>query len=150
MNEVDAVGLIINVLSGSDPFSGSNPLYSAVEFVAEYPLEDMSVPKVALTPISGTNAPRGLGTYKRIGRPNFQVDVLADDALSARRIFQHVRQAVMADYENSQGVSVIGSGYLKFNDVKSVTFGEPSSIKWDDAGRVQRVTAPITVQYLEQ
>ena len=150
MNEVDAVGLIIDVLSASDPFSGSSPLYGAVEFVAEYPLEDMSTPKVAVSVFGGGNAPRGLGTYKKIGRPNYQVDVLADDMLSARRIFQHVRQAIMADYENSQGVDIIGSGYLKFNSVKSVTFDEPSSQPWDTAGRVQRVTAPVTVQYLEQ
>ena len=150
MNEVDAIGEIINVLSGSEPFSGSHALYGAVRFVPEYPLLSMQTPTVAFSPSGGSNRPRGLGTWARIGRPNYQVDVLADTSLEARRIFQRVRQAVQADYENGDGSGVIGKGYLKGKLIKSVTFGEPRSAIWDTEGRVQRVIAPMTVQYLEE
>jgi hypothetical protein len=150
MNEVDAVGEIIAVLSGSEPFSGTHPLYSAVEFVPEYPLENLSVPKVAITVVGGTNRPRGIGTYTRIGKPTFQLDVLADTSLEARRIFQRCRQAIMADYENADGTGVIGKGYLKGKYIKSAVLGEPRTAIWDEAGRVQRVTADLVIEYLEE
>jgi len=150
MNEVDAIGEIISVLSGSAPFSGSNPLYSAVRFAPEYPLLSMETPMVAFSAVGGSNRPRGLGTVQRIGRPNFQVDVLADTSLEARRIFQRVRQTIQADYENGDGSGLIGYGYLRGKLIKSVTFGEPRSAVWDEEGRVQRVLADMTVQYLEE
>jgi len=150
MNEVDAIGEVISVLSGSDPFSGASPFYSAVTFRPEYPLLSLATPTVAFSPMGGSNGPRGLGTVARIARADFQVDVLADTSLEARRLFQHVRQAIQADYENDDDTGVIGKGYLKGKYVKSVTFGEPRSAPWDEAGRVQRVIAMMTVQYLEE
>lgn len=150
MNEVDALTEIIAVLSGSEPFSGSTPLYGAVEFVPEYPLEDLSTPKVALTAVGGSNQARGLGTYDRIGKPRFQVDVLADTMLEARRIFQRVRQAIQADYEGTDGTDAIGHGYLRSKYIRSVVVGEPRATVWDEAGRVKRVTADMIVEYLEE
>ena len=150
MNEVSVISGIISVLSGSDPFSGDNPFYSAVTFRPEYPLLSLATPTVAFSPAGGSNRPRGLGTVNRIARADFQVDVLADTSLEAQRLFQHVRQAVQSDYENADATGVIGKGYLKKRYVKSVTFGEPRSATWDEAGRVQRLIAMMTIQYLEE
>jgi hypothetical protein len=150
VNEVDAIGEIIAVLSGSEPFGGSHPLYGSVQFVPNFPLGDMDVPTVAFSPIGGTNEGRGLGTYKRIGHPLYQVDVLANTELEARRIFQRVRQALQADYENNDGTGMIGKGYLRAKGIRSVVMGEPRSVDWDEAGRVRRVVAEMRIEYLEE
>lgn len=150
MTQVDAINEIIYCVTSSAPFSGGHPLYSKVEFVPEYPLGSIDVPTVAISPSGGTSRPRGLGTYHRMGWPEFQVDVLAATSLEALRIFQRFRQAIMADYENADGSEAVGAGYLKGKQIKSVVVGEPRSATWDPEGRVKRVLASMTVQYLEE
>jgi hypothetical protein len=150
MTEVDAVNEIIYCVTRSAPFSGGHALYAQVAFVPEYPLESMDVPTVAIAPSGGRSRSRGIGTYHRMGWPEFQVDVLAATSLEARRIFQRFRQAVMADYEHDDSSGAVGAGYLKGKHIKSVVIGEPRSATWDPEGRVKRVLASMTVQYLEE
>jgi len=152
VNEVDAVGELIAVLSGSEPFSGSSPLYGSVEFKPEYPLgvTEISTPIVAIgTAVGGGNKSLGLGTYERIGKPRLQIDVLAGTMLEARRIFQRAKQVILADYQDNDESGVIGKGYLRGKYIRSVIIGEPRSAPWDEQGRVKRVTADMVVEYLQ-
>jgi hypothetical protein len=149
MNTVDALAEVFSVLTGSHPFSGGHPLYGQVEFVPEYQLGEVSIPRVTFDAARGSGAARGLGTHTRVTSQRYQVDVLADTSLEAQRIYQRVVQAIMADYENDDGSGVIGRGYLLSKHIKSVVFDEPSSAPWDDAGRVKRVTGGMAVQFLK-
>jgi len=154
MNDVDAIKAVIACLEGSTPFNSEHILYNSVTFVPDYPLRDLGLPRVGFAVSGGTNRIRGLGSYKRIGEPSYQVDVLASTQIESRRIFQAVREALQADYENADSTAGDygdpGNGYLKSRLIKSVIMGEPSSEQWDDAGRVGRVTATMTLQYLEE
>lgn len=153
MNEVAAIKAVIHCLSESVPFSGTHPLYKLVQFVPSYPLEDLGLPRVGFTPMGGASAARGLGTYRRIRRPDYQVDVLAATELEARRIFQQVRAALTSDYENADRDDADfgdpGCGYLGQQGIKDVVVGEPSSEVWDDARRVGRIVATLSLRYLE-
>lgn len=153
MNEVDAIKAVIYALKGSAPFNTTHPLYRLVQFVPSYPLEDLGLPRVGFTPVGGGNQPRGLGTYRRIRRPDYQVDVLAATELEARRILQCVREALLADYEDAdrddEDFGEPGCGYLGQHGIKSVIVGEPSSEVWDEARRVGRVVATLSLRYLE-
>lgn len=153
MNEVDAIKAVIYLLENSAPFSGTHILYKTVKFVPGYPLEDLGLPRVGFTPMGGGNAARGIGTYVRIREPDYQVDVLAATELEARRIFQQVREALLADYENAdrtdEGFGDPGCGYLGQQGIKNVLVGEPSNEVWDEARRVGRVVAMLSLRYLE-
>lgn len=156
MNEVDAILAVIACLDASAPFnSTTHPLYKAVTFVPDYPLRDLGLPRVGFSPAGGANRGRGLGTYQRVGQPVYQVDVLSATELEARRIFQGLRTALQADYENGDSTDADtwgdpGYGYLKSRLIKSAVLSEPSAAVWDDAGRVGRVTATLTLEYLEE
>lgn len=153
MNEVDAIKAVIYLLENSAPFSGTHILYKTVQFVPDYPLADLGLPRVGFTPTGGTNLGRGLGTYQRVGDPDYQVDVLAATELEARRIFQQMREALIADYENANRTALTfgtaGYGYLGQHGIKHVLLGEPSTGVWDDARRVARITATLSLRYLE-
>ena len=150
MNEPDALTAVIAVCSGSHPFTGANALFDAVEFTPEYPLGEMSIPRVAFTAIGGPHQTRGLGTYQRIMRQDYQVDVLAATMLEARRIFNWTKVVIIADYNGYDGTGEIGYGYLRSKYIRSVTLGTArSGPPWDETGRIKRVLSEMRVEYLE-
>ncbi len=151
MNEVDAIKGLINLFEGCEPFSGSNPLYSSVKFVPEYPLQTMDIPTVALSVSGGPQSrTRGIGSYWRKAKPRLQLDVLANTRIETLRIFQHVRQVLIADYENNNDSGELGLGYLRGLGIKWVMLGEPMPATWDEQGHVKRLTTQLQYEYLQE
>lgn len=149
MDAATALSELVYLVSNSDPFTGDHPLYGSVRVRAEYPLEDMSVPTVAFSLAGGVNSGRGLGTHSRIARQDVQMDVLASTGLEAARIFNKVRHAIFADYQDNDGTGAVGNGYLRGKLLRSAVVGQPQSVIWDEAGRVQRIRALVIIEYLE-
>ena len=149
MDEVQACKELWTLVRGSHPFSGTNALYSAVNFVLGYPLGSLDVPTVSMTTAGGMNRRRGIGTFSRITWARMQLDVLAASNLEARRIYSAVRRAMMTDYQNDGGAGALGYGYLRGKEIRQVRIGEPSHAVWDEQGRVQRQTGFVEIEYLE-
>lgn len=150
MDAATAITELIYLVSNSDPFTGANPLYSAVTFRAEYPLGDMSVPTVAFSLAGGgPGRIRGLGRHSRIVWQDVQMDVLAATSLEATRIYERVQHAIYADYADNDDSGDVGRGYLRAKLIRQVVVGRPRSADWDEAGRVRRVLAEVSVEYLE-
>lgn len=149
MNEREAVEAVINVLSNSHPFSGSNALYSAITFTPEYPLGTLDVPTVALVAAGGTTAPRGLGTQARVTWTSFDMDVLAATSLDAYNIWKALREALMRDYQNDDTSGTVGLGYLRGQYIRRAVVEQPRSAPWDEAGRIKRLTGTVRVEFLQ-
>ena len=150
MDAATAVSELVYLVSSSDPFTGTNPLYSAVTFRAEYPLGEMSVPIVAFSLAGGPRGQRrGLGSYATVAHTDVQMDVLANTALEATRIFNKVRHAIFADYQDNDDSGSVGKGYLRGKLIRRVWVGQPRSASWDETERVRRVLAYVTLEYLE-
>ena len=151
MNEVEAIKGLIDLFEGCEPFSGSNPLYSSVKFVPEYPLLTMDIPVVALSVSGGPQSrTRGLGSYLRKAKPRLQLDVLADTSIEVLRIFQHCRHVLIADYEEDDDSGDLARGYLRSLGIHWVMLGEPMPATWDEQGRVKRLTTQLQYQYLQE
>lgn len=151
MDLFTAVRAIIYLLENSAPFGGSHALYSVVGFVPEFPLGDVETPKVAFSIAGGTNTGKEIGYANRDRMPRQQMDVLADDPVSAQRIFQNVREAVLQDlnHSGSGNAGDPGVGYLHAQGIRTVRIGEPQSQPWDDEGRVSRLVADVDIRFLD-
>jgi hypothetical protein len=122
--------------------------YKTVRFVPEYPLFGVDVPVVALSLAGGTNQGKGLGQWERWHRARLQLDVLAENALYARRIYEKVCEIVLYDYNNGAGGgNEYGSMYLYAQGIKEVAVGEARMAVWDEEGRISRLVADVEVVF---
>ncbi|MBN1610371.1 MAG: hypothetical protein JW940_27330 [Polyangiaceae bacterium] len=144
MNLKAAVDALIYLWQNSDPFNGTNALYSAVRFVPEYPQAGMATPAVGLSLAGGVGVGKEIGWANRWRTPRIQVDILAADMLAATRIYQHMRTALITDLNHAGATGDAGDpgkGYLHAQGIRRVVMGEPIEQPWDDAGRVRRLVA---------
>jgi len=123
--------------------------YKTVQFKPEYPLAALDVPVVAFSPAGGVNEWKGLGKRERWHRARLQMDMLASNALDARRIYEKVREVVLFDTNaGAAGTEgTYGTRYLYGQGIKSIEIGEAQSSVWDEEGRVARLVADVTVQF---
>lgn len=136
-------------LADGDDFT-QHTYYSTVTFKPEYPLASLDVPTVAFSIAGGTNQPAGLGKWERWHGPRIQMDVLAENALYARRIYEKVWEVVLYDYNDGAGAGdgTYGSLYLYDQGLKRVEIGEASTAVWDEEeGRVARLVADVRVMF---
>jgi len=138
-------------LADEDDFV-NHAYYSTVAFVPEYPLATEDVPTVAFSLAGGTNRRTGLGKCERWHGTRLQLDVLAENPLYARRIYEKVREVVLYDMDDGAGASdgTCGSLYLYNAGVKDVEIGEAIPQVWDtdDAEhRIARLVADVYVTF---
>jgi hypothetical protein len=146
MNIPDAVTAILNLLSTSNTFTGSHPLYSVVKFVRAYPLdESIAEPTVALWQSGGPEGrPHGLGVMKAYRTPRLRMDILARTPLECERIYQAIREEVIADVDHR-------NSYLSGGAIKEIAIGEPHGVAaWDESGRVQHLACDITIKIRDE
>ncbi len=146
MNVPDAVTVILDLLTQSDTFSGDHPLYSIVKFVRAYPLnESVAEPTVALWQAGGPEGkPQGLGTVKRYRAPRLRLDILARTPLECERIYQAIRDEIIADADARNST-------LSDGGIKDIAVGEPHGIdKWDESGTVQHLPCDIAIQIRDE
>lgn len=147
---VDVVGALLYVAKNTIPFSGSNALYSSVNFRRGYPFGNLETPTVALYTVGGQNYAKGLGTVRQWREPIVTVDILTENDLEAGRIAEKLRQVWQADFDcdGSGAVGDIGNGYLReTGKIKDIGFSEAVIADWDEKGRVSRRTMDITVRF---
>ena len=153
MNLTEAIRALIALLKNceladDDDFK-QHVYYSTVDFRPEYPLDTLDVPVVSFSPAGGTHRGKGLSEWERWHGARLQMDVLAETATYARRIYEKVVEVVLADY-NAGGVAgtgTYGSLYLYNLGLKRVEIGEAHSAVWDEEGRIARLVADVEVEF---
>lgn len=137
-------------LADTDDFV-SNPFYKTVVFKPEYPLATMDVPTVALSLAGGMNERKGLGKRERWHQPRLQLDILASNALEARRIYEKIWEVLL--YDMNAGAAgtegTYGTRYLYGQGIKDVRLGEANTTIWDEEGRISRIVADVTVEFTD-
>lgn len=127
----------------------SHTFYKTVKFVPEYPLATMDVPTVACSTAGGTNMRKGLGKRERWHSTRLQLDILATNALEARRIFEKVWEVLL--YDMNAGAAgtegTYGTRYLYGQGIKDLRLGEPNVTMWDEEGRVARIVADVYLDF---
>lgn len=155
MRLTEAINALIALLSHCELPDGDDfaqhTFYKTVRFVPEYPLGAVDVPVVAFWSVGGLNRPAGLGKRERWHGPRLQMDILATNALEARRIYEKVWEVVLFDYSGGAGEGAqegsYGKRYLYGQGLKSVEINEPRSAVWDEEGRIARLVADVTVTF---
>ena len=153
MQITGAITALIALLKGcelaDDADFKQHTYYKTVAFKPAYPLASLDVPTVAFSPAGGVNQAKGLGKRECWHWPRLQMDVLAENAMSAQRIYEKVCEVVL--YDTNGGAAgtegTYGTRYLWAQGIKTVEIGEPHPTTWDDEGRVSRLVADVTVQF---
>ena len=137
-------------LADGDDFV-SHTFYKTVVFKPEYTLAEVNVPTVALSLAGGLNQVKGLGQHERWHRPRLQLDILASNALEARRIFEKIWEVLLYDMNGDAAGTegTYGTRYLYGKGIKEVQLGEPDTTIWDEEGRISRIVADVTVEFTE-
>lgn len=145
------IALLQNCELADDADFHQHTYYKTVKFRPEYPLATVDLPVVAFSPAGGTNRAEGLGQWERWHEARLQMDVLAENAQYARRIYEKVREVVMFDYNDSAPAPATqgqyGRLYLHYQGLKRVDIGEGRATVWDEEGRIARVVADVTVEF---
>lgn len=151
----DAINAILALLDNCALADGvdfvSHTFYKTVVFKPEYPLNEVDVPCVALSLAGGMNTRKGLGHEERWHETRLQLDILASNALEARRIYEKVWEVLLYDMNGGAGGTkgTYGTWYLYGQGIKSVRLGEPNTTIWDEEGRTARIVADVTVEFTD-
>jgi hypothetical protein len=130
-----------------DPTYGT--LYANMVWESRWPFNVYkdTFPTIFLYEYQGSADRKGLGFVEQWRYPILRADLFANQAAHARQMFEALRAAWIADFNNMVSPYTPGLGYLRHTGgLKTLEIGESRSTDWDERGVVFRRTVDIRIE----
>ena len=142
-----AVGRAYYLAQAGDPTYGT--LYANMVWEARWPFNIYTDdhPTIFLYEYQGSAERKGLGFVEQWRYPILRADLFANKAADVRQMFEALRAAWIADFNNMVSPYTPGQGYLRHTGgLKNLEIGESRSTDWDERNVVFRRTVDIRIE----